>query len=158
MFEQNHENFRLVTWCTLRIFGQGQVWLPDNITDIQGSMLYTFLLDDGRTVCKHADQLRLRTVPAKSRVDPVQTGDEGVIDDDNTLAAASTKPMTDSDRITEDSPLSIPPRPPSTSEEPNEIEAGDSPAPGGGTDHLPSTHPAPPQLLRRSAWSYPPPN
>lgn len=42
-------------------YGSGSLWLPGKITGVQGSVMYTVSLDDGRIVTKHADQLRSRT-------------------------------------------------------------------------------------------------
>ena len=38
-----------------RHHSQGPVWLPGEVTGVQGSVLYTILLENGQTVCQHMD-------------------------------------------------------------------------------------------------------
>ena len=34
---------------------QGPVWLPGEVKGVEGSVLYTILLENGQTVCQHMD-------------------------------------------------------------------------------------------------------
>lgn len=57
-----------------RNYRQGQLWLPGQVVGIQGAVLYDILLNDGRTVRRHVEQLRYRTcsgVRAASSVEEV---------------------------------------------------------------------------------------
>lgn len=41
-------------------YATGNSWLPGKVTSKLGSTMYNVLLNDGRNVCKHADQMRSR--------------------------------------------------------------------------------------------------
>ena len=43
-------------------FGNGSAWLPGEIKEIRGPVLYTVMLNDGRSFKRHVDHIRVRTV------------------------------------------------------------------------------------------------
>ena len=46
----------------LRNYGRGLFWLPGVITAITGPLSYECQIVNGRTVCRHQDQIRKREV------------------------------------------------------------------------------------------------
>ena len=63
-------------------YGPGDTWLLGRVTEVQGFTLYTVLLDDGRSVRRHADQLQAR-VEARdvmNDADDVEYATSGVSD------------------------------------------------------------------------------
>ena len=61
-----------------RHYRQGPVWLSREVTGIQGSVLYTILLENGQTVCQHMEQMG-------SRMDSEDIGDtrDGTVTEDD---------------------------------------------------------------------------
>ena len=53
-------NFEIGEVVYARNYGPGDMWLPGKVTGIQGSALHTVLLQDGRSVRRHTDQLQSR--------------------------------------------------------------------------------------------------
>ncbi len=59
-----------------RNYRDGLQWLPRKVSKIDGLAMYTIVLEDGRNVSKHADQLKCRAVidntPVTIHVDEVK--------------------------------------------------------------------------------------
>ena len=86
------------------------------MTEVQGSAIYTVLLDDGRSVRKHTDQLRARTGITEVRSALVVPGGGAVSEDEETdvpdvpSSAVTTDPG-EVDQAVGDPPPPLPPDP-----------------------------------------------
>ena len=100
----------------VRNYGSGEAWLPGKVTEVQGSAIYAVLLDDGRSVRKHTDQLRARTGITEVRSALVVPGGWAVLEDDETdvpdvpSSAVTTDPG-GVDQAVGDPPPPLPPDP-----------------------------------------------
>ena len=52
--------FEIDDWVYVKNYATGNSWLPGKVISKLGSTMYNVLLNDGRNVCKHADQMRSR--------------------------------------------------------------------------------------------------
>ena len=48
-------------------YGPGPAWLPGQAVEVSGAVLYTIMLEDGRSVRRHVEQLRSRTNTGQKR-------------------------------------------------------------------------------------------
>ena len=62
---QEHENSMLED---AKNYGPGPAWLPGQVVEVSGAVLYTIMLEDGRSVRRHVEQLRSRTNTGQKRV------------------------------------------------------------------------------------------
>ena len=69
-------NFLVGEAVYARNYGPGDMWLPGKVMEIQGSTLHTVLLEDGRSVRRHTDQLRSRVEKKNSTA-----GSSPIVDD-----------------------------------------------------------------------------
>ena len=79
-------------------FGNGPAWLPVEIKDIRGPVLYTVMLNDGHLFKRHVDHIRVRTMTVP---DPAVNPPDSILDDclppptvsDNVLPNADPPPQ-----------------------------------------------------------------
>ena len=124
-------------------YGSQVVWLPGKVTEIHGSALYTILLNDGRSVRKHTDQLRMRF----DNKDTLETSSDDSNDDiEGPLVSSKSDPTVATPEPTSESPHAP------THPENSETDVG-GPTEGAERDSVPS-----PPEPRRSGRSRQPPD
>ena len=106
-----HREFQIGELVYVSNYGQGQTWLPGKMTGVQGSVLYSVLLDVGRSVRKHIDQLRMRASDMATVEDSQEDNDIELSSSGSTEAVVGTS---NTDTASGDTTSGDPP-PPSTS-------------------------------------------
>ena len=79
--------------------GAGQVRLPGRVAGLQGSVMYTVKLEDGKIVHKHSDHLQVRTCNTENETNSV----EGEIPDDDISTIINSEEVPTN-------PMEVPPR------------------------------------------------
>ena len=77
-----HKTSQWVTLYMVLNYVQGPKWLVGKVVEVLGSVVYHVLLEDGRQVKRHAEQLRKRQGTMKIPVS-LQTQSPGVVETDD---------------------------------------------------------------------------
>ena len=88
-------SFNVGDFVYARNFSGGPKWLPGQVVQVEGSVLYRVKLKDGRIHRRHIDQLRSRISDTEDAVPSSDTEQDGGPTDQETVSDPSSDPTTD---------------------------------------------------------------
>ena len=155
-----HREFKVDDRVYVKNYSTGNTWLPGKVTKKLGSAMYAVLLEDGRNVRKHGDQMRSRTDSNEQVDDSVGMDSDDSFDmrvpstnnsndiaadtnerNDSSDVASDTNERNDSSDVSDESDELESPRAPSTVD----VQEQEPESSGDTTES-----PDPPTLVRRS--------
>ena len=87
-----HRVFNIGDLVYVRNYVSGDHWLPGKIIELHGNVMFTVLLEDGRKVKKHADQIIIRT---EAYNQGAETADSNLIEDHTVNTEDNSLPVDD---------------------------------------------------------------
>ena len=87
-----HRVFNIGDLVYARNYAQGDHWLPGKIIELHGNVMFTVLLEDGRKVKKHADQIIIRT---EAYNQGAESADDDIIEDHTVITEDTSVPVDD---------------------------------------------------------------